>query len=233
MERASLRAVIVLGVLVTLLGGTGIFAVFSDRATTGSNDVTSGQLGHAADLQIATATSQNGTIVCDTYSDDLAATTGFFSLTDLQPSAGDSYRGYFCLKNVGSSAVNLTASTINLSDLDSACTGDEAAFGDTSCGVGAGELSTVLMAAIAELDCVTGAYAGQTGSASLLALESPVGLPVGGIVGRQAGDLNSGQTACYFVELRYPDSTSAADVQLAQSDSVTWRFAFDATVPSN
>lgn len=232
MARHSLRIVIVLGALITLLGGTGIFAVFSDRATTGTNDVTSGGLGHAADLQIATAAVSNGTVVCDAFSDDLA--TGFFSVSDLQPSAGDAYRGSFCLKNAGSSAVNLTASTIDLSDIDSACTGDEAAFGDTSCGGDqAGELGNVLVAAIAELDCNTAAYSGQTGSASLSALASPVGLPVGGIVGRPAGDLNPGQTACYFVELRYPDSTPEIDVQLAQSDTVTWRFAFDGTVPSN
>jgi hypothetical protein len=232
MERASLRAVIVLGLLITLVGGTGIFAVFSDRATTGTNEVTSGGLGHAADLTIATAAVQGGSVVCDTFSDDLA--TGFFSLTDLQPSAGDSYRGTFCLQNVGSSAVNLAASTIDLSDTDSGCTGDEAAFGDTTCGGDqAGELGTVLVAVIAELDCDTATYTAQTSSASLAALGTPVGLPVGGIVGRQAGDLNPGQTACYFVELRYPDSTPAGEVQLAQSDTVTWRFAFDATVPSN
>jgi predicted ribosomally synthesized peptide with SipW-like signal peptide len=232
MTRHSLRIVIVLGVLVTLLGGTGIFAVFSDRATTGSNDVTSGELGHAADLQIATAAVEGGTVLCGTYSDDLA--TGFFSLTDLQPSVGDAYRGHFCLKNVGSSAVNLMASTIDLSDVDSACTGDESAFGDTTCGGDqAGELSDNLVAAIAELDCDTAAYAGQTGAASLSALASPVGLPVGGIVGRQAGDLNPGQTACYFVELRYPNSTAEVDIQLAQSDTVTWRFAFDGAVPSS
>jgi hypothetical protein len=232
MIRHSLRIVIVLGALITLLGGTGIFAVFSDRATTGSNDVTSGALGHAADLQIATAAVDSGALTCDAFSDDLA--TGFFSLTDLQPSTGDSYRGYFCLKNVGSSAVNLTASTIELNDLDTGCTGDEAAFGDTTCGGGqTGELSDVLVAAIAELDCDTATYVAQTTSASLAALASPVGLPVGGIVGRPAGDLSPGQTACYFIELRYPDSTPEVDVQVAQSDTVAWRFAFDGTVPSN
>jgi predicted ribosomally synthesized peptide with SipW-like signal peptide len=35
MGRQSLRIVMVLGVLVTLVGGTGIFAAFTDRATTG------------------------------------------------------------------------------------------------------------------------------------------------------------------------------------------------------
>ena len=232
MGRQTLRMVIVLGALITLLGGTGIFAVFSDRATTGTNDVTSGELGKAADLQIATAAVQNGSVSCETFSDDLA--TGFFSVTDLQPSAGDAYRGTFCLKNVGSSAVGLLASAIDLSDIDSGCTGDEAAFGDTTCGGDqAGELSSVLVAAIAELDCDTGAYMGQTGSASLAALETPVGLPVAGLVGRINGDLNPGQTACYFVELRYPNSTPHADTQVAQSDAATWRFAFDGTVPSN
>jgi len=232
MGRHSLRIVIVLGALITLLGGTGIFAVFSDRATSGTNDVTSGGRGHAADITIATAAVSGGTVVCDTFTDDLA--TGFFSLTDLQPSAGDAYRGTFCIKNVGSSPVNLSASTIDLTDVDSACTGDEAAFGDTTCGGDqAGELGGVLTATIVELDCAAGTYVAQAGPVSLAGLGSPLGLSVGGIVGRLSGDLSSGQTACYFVELRYPDSTPQLDVQLAQSDTVTWRFAFDGTVPSN
>jgi hypothetical protein len=89
------------------------------------------------------------------------------------------------------------------------------------------------VAVIVELDCQTSAFLGQTESASLSALESPVALSVGGIIGRQAGDLNPGSTACYFLEVRYPDSTPATDIQLAQSDTVTWRFAFDGSVPSN
>ena len=55
MTRPLLRALMVLRVVVTLVSRTGLFAVFSDRATTGQNDVGSGVLSHAANLQIATA----------------------------------------------------------------------------------------------------------------------------------------------------------------------------------
>jgi predicted ribosomally synthesized peptide with SipW-like signal peptide len=53
MERRTAFAIMAIGVVVTLLGGTGIFAVFTDRAETGKGSVTSGELPHAADLQIA------------------------------------------------------------------------------------------------------------------------------------------------------------------------------------
>ena len=73
MGRHTLRITIVLGMLVTLLGGTGIFATFTDRATTGTSTITSGERPKAADLQIAAANPDTSTGVfnCGTYADDL------------------------------------------------------------------------------------------------------------------------------------------------------------------
>ena len=49
MGRHTLRITIVLGMLVTLLGGTGIFATFTDRATGGQATVSSGARPKAAE----------------------------------------------------------------------------------------------------------------------------------------------------------------------------------------
>jgi len=228
--RGSLRIVIVLGMLITLVGGTGIFAVFSDRATTGNNSATSLGLGHAADLKIATATTQTDPQIsqpfdCGTYTDDLA--TGVISLTTGTTNAANAS---ICIKNAGSSSVDLTATAIDLTDLDIACTGDEAALGDTTCGLDqttqqpqAGELSPLLNVQFIPFDCSGGvelvSYQGQSELDTLVS--TPVAL----------GPLNPGQDRCFNLFVYYSASGLAA--QLAQSDQATWKFAFDGTVPSN
>src|SRR3954471_5430377 len=50
MRRPALVTIIVLGSVVTLVGATGIYAEFTDRATTGTNTATSGERPRAADL---------------------------------------------------------------------------------------------------------------------------------------------------------------------------------------
>jgi hypothetical protein len=221
----------VLGLIVTLVGGTGLFAVFTDRATTGVNDVSSGELARAAELQIATAEFDLAlnSIVCGQFQDDLA--TGFFSLNDLQPSL-DEYAATLCLRNVGSASVELVMSAIDLTDADISCTGDEAAYGDTTCGqVGGvaqlGELSPLIRIWVLSVDCSTNGYISDT-SASLSSLaQQPLAVQAAGAL-----EMAPGTTACYSLRLRYPDTASPTDVQLAQSDQATWRFAFDGTVPS-
>ena len=236
MARHSLRIVIVLGMLVTLLGGTGIFAVFSDRATTGSSDVTSGTLGRAADLKIAAAQPQDpmnsGPFVCDPYTDDL--TTQLFHFT---ANSGSADERFFCLVNAGSSPVDLSLTAIDITDLDVDCTGDEAAFGDSTCGEDqttlvpqAGELSPNLTVEADTYHCSTGAGLGTPGvpdySSSLADLgTTPIAIDnnlTGGILG-------AGASVCVRLRVSWRASGDAA--QVSQSDEATWKFAFDGTVP--
>jgi predicted ribosomally synthesized peptide with SipW-like signal peptide len=140
MGRHSLRIIMVLGALVTLVGGTGIFAVFSDRATGGENTVTSGTRPKSADLRIEPAVlDAAGGFNCDGDVDGSLfenddTTTAQFTVTDAQPgnSLGDAY---VCLKNVGSAVLALSVSAIDVVDVDTDCTGDEAISGDTTCGL--------------------------------------------------------------------------------------------------
>lgn len=214
--KRSLLSVMALGAVVTLMGAAGVFAVFTDRATTGTNTISSGERAGAADLKIATATQAPGSAVtCQTFNDNL--TTGLFSLSGIQP--GDpSTSKTICLKNAGSSALSISTSAIDLVDTETGCTGDEQLSGDTTCGSGAGELSTVIRVEIAAGECATG-Y-GSVGTHTLAYLS---GSPV------LTANLASGAETCVFFLVDYPTSTSATDVQKAQSDSVSWRFAFDGT----
>jgi hypothetical protein len=233
--RPMLRALMVLGVIVTLVSGTGLFAVFSDRATTGQNDVSSGELPNAADLQIATASIGDANVdglpdvVCDTFTEDLV--TGLFSLSDLQPgySSSDAEAATMCLRNVGSSILNLSASAIDLTDADISCTGDEAASGDLTCGPDAtmisqaGELSPLITVNFAGVDCADATVLfDHVGNLADLAI-TPMAIDAHPNV----IELAPGDTACYSVRLGYPIPASGTDVQLAQSDQVQWRFAFD------
>jgi len=241
MERHSLRLTIVLGVLITAMGSTGIFAVFTDRSTSGPNTVTSGSLPHAADLKIAAAADVGGAYLCDRDNDGqfepadstIAWTqdntlTSQFNVANLQP--GDTTNGaMFCLHNDGSSPLSLSATALDLLDVDVDCTGDELAAGDTDCGPGPvgivhfGELSSVIVVDLMRVTCeLSPAFTHQvigtvsSGLADFNGIALGVGTP-----------LQPGQTTCILSTVRYPSTTGAAAQQRAQSDRTTWRFAFD------
>jgi hypothetical protein len=227
--------VIVLGALITLVGGTGIFATFSDRATTGTSDVNTSTLGKAADIQLAAAQPldpmNSGPFACDPFQEDL--TTPLFTGT-ISNSQSDRY---FCVQNVGSSAVTLSLSAIDITDLDIDCTGDEAAFGDTTCGLDpttlqpqAGELSPNLTIETDLYNCATGAGLLTPGVPDFSSSLADLGttpetlLPVTGVQ-----SLQPGSQVC--VRIRVASRATGDAAQISQSDEATWKFAFDGTVP--
>lgn len=230
MGRQTLRIVVVLGILVTLVGGTGIFAVLTDRATAGSNSVETGAQPRAADIQIAAADAVagqpvdcGGAVGGTGFQDDIS--TAQFSVSNVQP--GYQATSWICVKNVGGAPVSLTMGTLDLADLDTGCTGDEAVAGDTTCGFGptmqpqAGELSPLLSVSLKTLACATGTPLADDGTTSLDQL-------VNGnlVIADDAIPVAPGAIACVEIALAY--SPSALDAQLAQSDTATWRFKFDA-----
>jgi hypothetical protein len=193
----------------------GVFAPFTDRATTGTNTVTSDERPKAADLKLAfgvTGVAECGTA---TYADDL--TTPGHALADAEP--GDRDIQYFCLRNTGSAEVTASISVIDLADLDHACTGDEQAAGDTTCGGdGLGELSSNLGLNGHVLPC--DATSGGTAIFGDWLSASPTD---------SLGTLAAGATMCGRLEIMYGLNKTAEDVQRAQTDTATWRYAFDAT----
>lgn len=209
MERRSAMAVMALGAVVTLLGGTGIFAVFSDRATTGTNSVESGALPRAADVQIALYSSGE----CQTFSEDL--TTGLFDASGVQEGYGVS--SPLCVKSVGSADVALSMTVIDLTDSETGCTGDEAAAGDATCGSGVGELSSALSVGVFRFDCETGA--GSIPERDWLNASTTKNVAL--------GPVQPGEVACVAADVGYGHNVPELTQQVAQSDRATWRFAFD------
>lgn len=219
MRRIALVLATALGSVLCLLGGTVLFSALQDTARTGTNSAESGALGASADIQLARATldAQNN-LVCGTFSDDLA--TGLFSAASVSPGYLSAPE-YVCVKNVGSQQVSLTALSDELVDIDVACTGDEAANGDSTCGGDlAGELSDVLRVSYSTINCASGSSLG--GESQTLKQNTTIAALL--------GTLAPSATSCHVISVDYPAATPNADVQKAQSDRVTWRFRFSGQV---
>jgi hypothetical protein len=216
MKRSALLTLAVLGGLVCLLGGTVLYSALQDTARTGTNSVESAALASSADIQLATATqaSAGSPITCGTFSDDLES--GLITATGVLPSHVSSK--YFCVKNVGSQQVTLSGLVDELTDVDVACTGDEAGNGDATCGGDqVGELSNVLGVTHVTVSCAAGGGSGPV----------PILLKDNATTPLALGTLAAGATGCYMARVDMPSGTGPF-VQRAQSDRATWRFKFTA-----
>lgn len=212
-RRPMLMAMVVLGLVVTAVAGAGTFAPFTDRATSGTNSVASGERPRAADLKLAFNVDSPFNCGSQTYADDL--TSPGITAVDAQP--GGTYAAYFCLKNAGASPLTVSATTIDLVDTDTSCTGDEATV-DTTCGGNqAGELGTVLFSYASRIDCTSGSGSQQFGNS----LTSPTPMALGSVL--------PGEILCGRIEAGYPQNRSPEEVQRAQSDTATWKYAFTGT----
>lgn len=218
MERQMLRLMVVLGALITLLGGTGVFAVFTDSVEAEDNSARSGAVARAADLQIALGDYGAESISCGAFQENL--TTPILTATDLQPGWSSSAAA-FCLRNVGAASVQISFQATRLVDSEIDCTGDEGAT-DLTCSPGArGELSGVLQIYTEKVNCDSLAGSGRRGDNLATLNDAARNLP---------GDdvLLAGSTACWTFVAFYPDAAllPAETIQNAQSDSSTWSFFF-------
>jgi hypothetical protein len=235
MRRSVLLTLAVLGVLVSLVGGVGLFAALTDTATTGTLTADSGGLAGSADLKMTTATvvdvNQDGIVgnpgdsincFAPGYSDNLATDP---QTANVSPGFA-SDKLYFCIKNVGSQPVTLTFDAFEMIDVELDCTGDEALV-DGSCGIvggvaGVGELSGVLSVQVdwyAQCDAAFNEPSSRVlGSLTSTPLALQHGLSAGG------------GADCYSLTLAYPSggANTPQMIQQAQSDRVTWRFRFNA-----
>jgi hypothetical protein len=217
MRRPLALSLIVLGLVVSLIGGTGLFAPFTDRATTGVNSVTTGERPRAADLKLAWAIAGGPTsCASETYSDD--STTPGHTAIDVQPGYADIQR--FCLRNVGSAALAVSVSVIDRVEDDIACTNDEASVDPGTCGTapGGGEAGNVLTTNFVLYPCEGG--------------PGPVPTFIGFLVTdptASMGTLAAGETWCGSIEVAYGLNRPLDDQLAAQSDRITWKYAFDGT----
>lgn len=230
MTRRLLVMVMSLGLIVTAVGFTGIYAVLADRAKTGDFIVNSGERPTAVDLKIAT-TGVLGECDAEDFVEDVEGVQ--FSTAFVQPT-GWTTGVPVCIWNAGSAGLEVHALATDVTDVDSDCTNDEADYDDGTCGGDQqGELAPVIdvgMWVLTGCDPASMSLSGSASVATLAAYEPQAGTFEGWDPGLLAPD----EIRCMRISLSYPtigDGTTETEAQLAQSDTLTWRIAFDGTLP--
>jgi predicted ribosomally synthesized peptide with SipW-like signal peptide len=220
MRRSLLITVMALGAVVTLLGTTGVIAVFSDSADTPANSFETGALAPTADIGVA-QTDVDGANPCiheGVFRENFA-----FSFFSTSGEPGTTTPGpHICINNAGSGTLALSASTFDVFDSDTGCTGDEGAV-DTTCGlVGGvaqeGELSPLVEQIFLEEECDGGADITSRGD-DVAALQGAV-FPLDRLIAPN-------ELVCFEIVLAYHPTQSQATI--AQTDRVEWRLRFTGT----
>jgi hypothetical protein len=209
-----------------------VFALGSDRATTGPNDARSGDIPAEVDLQLASATqAADGSYACGTdWADDLS--TGVITSDGLdlyhqlpaedddggssEPSAPEPVigldRGTVCIRNLGTAGAEISAWVIDIVETELGCSPSEDAV-DPSCGSGPGDLASDLYTGVAargpDGDCT--AFDGQ---GTLRSMSGDGG-------GIRVAYLPAGGSMVLCPSVRWVETLGS------QSDQVTWTYRFD------
>ena len=156
MRRSVFLTIMALGTVITILGATGIVAVFNDTADTPTNSFASGSRPSTADIEVAETSDLQANPTCSdgTFADNFVSY--FFNVTDAQPSAAPQNSRILCVRNAGAGTVNLTTRTFDMLDVDTDCTGDENSVDATCGGGGTGEIREYVVLHFKELDCSNG-----------------------------------------------------------------------------
>jgi hypothetical protein len=219
MRRPILITLAALGGVIALIGSTNLHAVLSDTAHSGTNSIETGSLPASADPRLAEAAGDTlpplTGITCGTFSDDL--TSPLITVAGL-PGFTFTQEWALGVRTVGSQAVRLSVQADGIDNIETACTGDESVY-DTTCGAGPGELDAVTAVRHTRYDC-SGllAVADETITFSQHQ-QTPVSL----------GEMLLGDTACFIVAVA-GTYANAIDQQAAQSDRLSWRFAWTGQV---
>jgi hypothetical protein len=223
-RRPLLASATVLGLVLGLLGFAGVFTSGTDRALTGTNDLSTPPHPVQVDLQLASVTYDDNawTATCaDDWSDDLE--TGILT-SDSTPLAGSlPYLGTstsVCVRNVGEATARLsmTVPADSLVDTEVGCDPDEAAAEEGDCGT-EGELSQDLYLGIpsyglsGETRCAIGTGATSHRLSDLAGGAQPDLL-----------DLEPGDEVALCVNAAWQGTQHRS-----YSDKVEWVFAFDGT----
>ena len=215
MRRSVLLTLAAVGAVIVLLGGAGLFAALSDTARSATDTVETGALQPSADLMIAPATVDfDGDFTCGTWSNDL--TSGILTIEGSMFLTPEEHP--YCLMNTGSRNVTVSVKAEELTDTEIGCTGDEEIYDPNSCGTGAGELSESVQVQHDRRSCM-----GQNQTpGGIYLLRDTATTPV------DLGVLNQGTIGCYTTAIYV--ASDEIQRQQAQSDRLTWRFAWTGQV---
>ena len=212
MRRPVLLTLAAVGGVIVLLGGTGIFAALSDTARSGTNSVDSDALPPSSDLQVAM---WGVPTICGPFGDDLTSSPIIVS----GPPGSGSGDYLYCLRNVGSHSVHLSMSLEELEETETGCTGDENIF-DTTCGSGPGELGDFVSV---NHQYFSSCFDDAPSGGEIILVRAHQTTPA------SLGTLLPGETRCFSAQIVGYLATPT-QLQQAQSDRLTWRFAWTGQV---
>lgn len=221
MRRRLLIALTAVASVIVSLGAVNVFAAVNDYVLTETNRVSTAAQPVAVDLRVAPRSQgSDGLWRCGPWTDEAMSPLFTLDATHLR---ADNH-ATFCLRNDGATRVDLSTTVQDIVDIDVECTGDEVLL-DPTCGPGPdgqkqpGELTKALQLLYFTVDCDTNELSSEP-LAPLHPLGEQVAKPV------SLGSLDAGLYNCYLVALHIEPS----DLQAAQTDTVTWRFRFGATM---
>jgi hypothetical protein len=238
--RVALAAIVLVGI-----GAT--YAAVEDSTATANNRVTSEAIPNQVDLRITPhSAGRVGGSNCNDVpttdylqNQDQGASTDLVALADAAP--GDAIQTFVCVRNFGTKTANLDLATLYaLSDLETACSGNEAP-GDTTCTAGAaGELtSEVLVEVGTNNEVLQGNNRCDTGPNKRFRFGDPAGNPSGATAITEGAsmapitdidDIAPGGTICLTIDLAYrSQNTTIAEENENQTDEVTFKLRFRAT----
>jgi hypothetical protein len=217
--RSPKLVLLVLGTVVSLLMGAGLFALTGDSVTSGGNSAESGTWKPPAhDLQMATNDDFGFSCANADYTKSLPTTFSAAPVDLAQPpGAGPYISKIMCIKNAGTAPARLTASVTSFVQTETGCSSGEVDAGDATCGSGVGEVGTVLDEGFSQFsevgsdpDCTASGYFVSRFEAGYLDNVLHPSLPAG--------------ATCRFVYNLSPTFLSVTEAQRlqAQSDSVQW-----------
>jgi hypothetical protein len=197
----------------------GAIATFEDLAIwgkDGGHHVSTPARARVVDLQMAI---QEQVGICGVFSDNVE--TPVIDAT-FETGFGGGY--VVCLKNSGATTgqpISVKASFNSVSDVDTACTGQEADFDETCGDNGVGEAAPLLTPSYGEVDCMTGLLVPGGGLANF----APLSEPVNELTIISNGALDS--TRCFAFNVVHSWSDELLE-QAGQSDTVSFTIGFTA-----
>lgn len=179
------------------------------------------------DLRTGITASSTSNLNCENnalFSTDDSSEPSAATLTLTDPVPGATVTRYVCLRNFGQEDAAVSLAVVGVESLDPACTTGETAQDSTCGGSAAGELHRDI---VAELQRIPGDRCDNAitdAAVSVSPAADQTGLAIPGGATQLAED-----AGCFKVTVTYPSSTSSAHQTANQSDTLQWRFRFDAT----
>lgn len=230
-----------LALALLLLVGIGVtYAAVDDSTTTANNRIESANVPNQVDLRIsahdaplASNSQCDADLANGDYVQNQSPTSNLLVLNNASP--GDSKDDFVCVRNFGSDAANLDLATlIDVTDIDTGCTGNESSTDTTCGGDAAGELSSEVRIDVGVnnnlLEFLRNCDPNPANRFSFGSGATPAISEGASTAASSAIELDPGQAACLTLHVEYRQTgTTASEENENQTDQVSFKLRFRGT----